>query len=104
MDTNNIIIAGRLTSDPEKRSTQSGKEVTTFTIANNGNNNVLYIKCVSFKALPDDFTQHVKKGSLVAIEGRLGSYTYDDKSGYKRKEYEIIINKALYHQEKGEIK
>lgn len=94
---NQIIIHGRLTKDPELRTTQSGKEVCTYTVAcerdyKNGDKQADFFPCVTWGGGAAFVSQYFKKGQEILIKGRLQERDYTDKEGVKRKIYEIVTD------------
>jgi single-strand DNA-binding protein len=100
MNLNKVIIVGRLTQDPEKRSIpDSGISVTSFSVATNSyfknkagekQDKTEFHNLVMFGNLADIASQYLKKGSLALFEGRLQTRTWDDKDGNKRYRTEIV--------------
>ena len=84
---NRVVMVGRMTRDPELRRTGSGTAVTSFTLALNRNYNSAdgqqadYIPCVVWNKAAEIVAQYCGKGSLVGVEGRLRSRTYDNAQG-----------------------
>lgn len=85
---NRVILVGRLTKDPVLRKTQTGKSVARFTLAVNrrfkGSNqeqSADFVSCVAWDQRADFLGQYVKKGTLISIEGRIQTGSYDDPSG-----------------------
>ena len=77
---NQLIIIGNLTSDPESRSTKSGKRVVSFTVAANRrdkDNNVDYVRVSAWEKMGDVCAQYLSKGKKVMVSGPVhaGSYT-----------------------------
>lgn len=100
---NKVIIMGRLTADPELRSTQNGTSVTQFTVAVDRNyskqgeeKQTDFINCVAWKQSADFICRHFGKGRMIAVEGRLQSRTYDDKNGAKHYITEVIVENASF--------
>ena len=99
---NKVIILGRLTQDPELRSTPSGTSVLQFTVAVDRNykqgeeKQADFINCVAWKQTAEFISKHFGKGRMIAIEGRLQSRTYDDKNGVKHFVTEVIVDKASF--------
>jgi single-strand DNA-binding protein len=101
MNLNKVIIVGRLTQDPEKRSIpDSGMSVTSFSVATNSyfknkagerQEKTEFHNLVMFGNLADIASQYLKKGSLALFEGRLQTRTWDDKEGNKRYRTEIVV-------------
>lgn len=102
MNLNKVIIVGRLTQDPEKRSIpDSGMSVTSFSVATNSyfknkagekQERTEFHNLVMFGNLADIASQYLKKGSLALFEGRLQTRTWDDKDGNKRYRTEIVAD------------
>jgi len=87
---NIVILSGNLARDPEKSYTGSGMAVTRFTIAINrytkkeGAETADFIRVTVFDKQADLVERYLKKGSKVAVEGRIqtGSYEKDGKKVY----------------------
>ena len=80
---NRVLLTGRLTRDPELRSTSSGKHVTSFSIATNeylgnGKERSEYHNVVTWDKLAETCGRYLGKGQQVAIEGRLQTRSWDD--------------------------
>lgn len=93
------IITGNLTRDPELRTTTSGSNVCSFSVAVNrtykgtdGENKeeVSYIDCVAWGKLGEVIAQYAKKGSSVLVSGRLNQRSFEGKDGVKRSRTEIV--------------
>lgn len=95
---NRTILAGRLVADPEVRYTNTEKAVTNFRLAinrgskKNGNETTDFIKCVAFGGLAKICGEYLKKGRLVAVEGRLQIRGYEAKDGQKKSATEVIVD------------
>ena len=96
---NKIIVTGRLTKDGELRSTESGKQVYSNSVAarrkfknKNDEYDTDFFNFVYWN-ISDKFSQYLKKGKSVIIEGNLQNRTYDDKDGNKRYVTEIIAER-----------
>lgn len=91
---NKVIISGRLTKDPELRSTQNGTNVAKYTIAINtgyGEKQQTDFVNISTWGKSGEFVnKYFKKGQEISIVGRLKSNTYEDKSGNKRYTLDVI--------------
>ena len=90
MSINRVVLTGRLTKDVELRATATGNNVASFTVAVDGftkdaNNNTVsqasFISCVAWSQSAKFVSTYCKKGTLVALEGRLQSRSYDGKNG-----------------------
>lgn len=100
MNLNKAIIVGRVTQDPQLRTTPSGQPVCNFSIATNriwtdsGTNEkqekAEFHNVVAWRRLAEIANQYLAKGSLVMIEGRIETRSWDDQSGNKRYRTEIV--------------
>ncbi|MFH1820652.1 MAG: single-stranded DNA-binding protein [Candidatus Nealsonbacteria bacterium] len=100
MNLNKVIIIGNLTSDPETRTTSTGQSVCNFRMATNRmwtdrNTNqkqqeTEYHTIVAWGKLAEIVSQFLTKGSLVMIEGRLRTRSWQDNAGNKRFRTEIV--------------
>ena len=96
---NTVIIMGRLTTDPELKSTQNGKSVIQFTVAidrNSKDKATDFISCVAWDKTAEFISKYFSKGRMIAVEGRLQSRTYDDKNGSKHYITEVIVSQASF--------
>ena len=93
---NKVMLIGRLGKDPEIRYTQSGSAVTNFSIAvseswtdkqGQKQEKTEWINCVAFGKQAETLEKYLKKGSLVYVEGRIqtDSYEKDGKTVYSTK-------------------
>jgi single-strand DNA-binding protein len=100
MDLNKVMIIGRLTRDPELRTTPNGASVcqiglaTNFVYTNQQSGQkveqVEYHNVVLWRKLAEIANQYLKKGRRVYIEGRLQTRSWDGKDGVKRSRTEIV--------------
>lgn len=105
---NHIVLIGRLTRDPELRTTPAGKFVTNFTLAvdrgrkdASGNKETDFIDVVVWDKQAENVHQYLKKGSLCAVEGRLQIRSYEDQKGNKRKAAEVVASSVQFLEKKG---
>lgn len=98
MSINNATIMGRLTADPELRTTNNGTFVTSFAVAvdrkytpSGQEKQTDFIDCVAWKSKADFITRYFHKGDLIAIEGEIQTRTWEDGSGKKRKAVEVLV-------------
>ena len=83
---NKVIMIGRLTKDPEVKKTSSGKSIASFTLAVNQRFNrdkTDFINCVAWEKTAEYLGNYVKKGNLIAVEGRISTRNYDGPDGKK---------------------
>lgn len=96
---NNVVLVGRLTRDPDLRTTGSGISVATFTLAvdrpytnSQGERGADFINCVIWRKAAENFANFTSKGSLVGIQGRLQTRSYDNKDGQRVFVTEVIVD------------
>ncbi len=106
---NSIIIMGRLTADPELRSTSSGLSVSTFSVAVDRNfvrageeKKTDFFNVVAWRQQADFVTKYFRKGSMIAVQGSLQTRNYEDKNGNKRIAYEIVADQISFCGSKAE--
>jgi len=92
---NKVLLAGRLTRDPEMRALASGKHVTQFSVATteyagNGKERPEYHNIVTWDRLAEICGRYLGKGQQVAIEGRIQTRTWDDDKGLRHWKTEIV--------------
>ena len=84
---NRVVLVGRLTKDPVLRKTANGASVTSFTLActrrykQEGQPDADFINTVVWNKTADSVQQYTHKGSLIGVEGRIQTRSYDDQSG-----------------------
>jgi single-strand DNA-binding protein len=94
---NKVLLAGRLTRDPEMRALASGKHVTQFTVATteyagNGKERGEFHNIVTWDRLAEVCGRYLGKGQQVALEGRLQTRTWDDEKGLRHWKTEIVAS------------
>jgi len=99
MNLNKVIIAGRVTRDPEKRTLENGNSVTSFSVATNRyytdksgskKEETEFHNVVFFGKTAEIAAEYLQKGSLTLIEGRLQTRSWEGKDGNKRYTTEIV--------------
>jgi len=106
---NRCVLVGRLTRDPELRYTSGNIAYTRFTIAVNrtfsgpsGEREADFIQCVTWRRQAENVARFVKKGSLVGVEGRIQTGSYDDKDGKRVYTTDIVCDSVQFLEPKGE--
>ena len=95
---NKVIMIGRLTKEPEVRVTASGKKVASFSIAINesksaqGNELVSYFNLNAWERTADIVENYAKKGTKVAVVGRLQNRSWDKPDGTKGYATDIVVS------------
>ena len=105
---NKVIITGRLTKDPELRSTQNGTNVAKYNIAINTGygekQQTDFINVTTWGKSGEFVSKYFKKGQAIGIVGRLNSNNYEDKNGNKRYSLEVITEDMEFIWDKKEEK
>ena len=102
---NKVIIGGRLTGDPELKTTPSGISVTSFTVAVNrrGKSDVTdFFNATAWRGTAEFICQYFRKASSICIEGSLQNRAWTDKDGNKRTTTEIVCDAATFVDSKSE--
>lgn len=100
---NVVALMGRLVADPQLRQTTTGKNVASFRIAvdrgrkdANGHNQADFFDIVAWDKSAEFICRYFQKGSMIAVEGRLQSRNYQDKSGNNRNAVEVVVNNVSF--------
>ena len=101
---NHIVIMGRLTRDPELRTTQSGVSVASFTVAcdrdfggrDGGERQTDFIDCVAWRSTGEFVSKYFHKGSMIVVSGRLQSRKWQDREGNNRTNWEINADNVYF--------
>ena len=106
---NKIVLVGRLTKDPEVRSTSAGFTTANFTVAVNrrfknkdGQYDADFLPCVAFRSTAEFIGKYFKKGSLIGVEGSVQTRSYDAQDGTKRYVTEVNVENAEFVGGKNE--
>ena len=106
---NVVVLMGRLTADPELRTTPNGISVTSFSIAVDRayqkagtERQTDFINCVAWRQTAEFITKYFQKGSMIAVNGTLQQRSYTDKDGNKRTAYDVVIDNASFCGSKNE--
>ena len=95
---NFIILLGRLTSDPQVKTSMKGKDVTLFSLAINvgkdekGESIASYFDCEAWEKIGETCAKYLHKGDLVQVNGELMHRVYMDKTNAKRDYYGVRVN------------
>lgn len=106
---NNVVLVGRLANDPEMKYTASGMPITTFRLAvdrgrksESGEDQTDWLNIVAFQKTAELVAQYCDKGSLVGIEGRIQSRTWEGQDGKRNYMVEIIANNVRFLESRAE--
>lgn len=104
MDLNKVMLIGRLIKDPEVRTTPTGTNVTSFTLATKlmwtdqagaRQEKSEFHNVVAWRKLGEICGQYLKKGARIYIEGRIQTHSWDDQTGNKRYRTEILADNMI---------
>lgn len=105
---NRVVLVGRLTKDPEFRTTPSGVEVSTFTLAVNrtftnaqGEREADFINVVVFRKQAKNVNDYLSKGSLAGVDGRVQSRSYENQEGRRVFVTEVVADSVQFLDTKG---
>lgn len=109
---NKVILIGRLTRDPELRTTPSGTATTAFSVAvdrnfvnqQTGQREADFINCVAWRKQAENISRYCSKGTQVAVEGRIQTRNYDAQDGTKRYVTEVICDNVTFLGSKNSSK
>lgn len=105
---NNVCLIGRLTRDPELRTTTSGISNCKFSIAvdgrpgANGEPHTDFINIVVWRNQAENVSKYCKKGSLVGITGRIQTGSYEDQDGNTRYTTDVVAENIRFLTSKKE--
>lgn len=99
---NAAFLMGRLTADPELKSTQSGIPVTSFTLAvdkaykSGEDRQADFIDLVAWRGTAEVICKYFRKGQMMIAEGAIQTRTYEDRNGNKRKAVEVVVSHVSF--------
>lgn len=103
---NLVVLTGRLTADPELKTTQSGISVTSFSIAVDRRyrageeRQTDFINVVAWRQSAEFVAKYFKKGNMIGIEGSIQTRKYTDKNGNNRTAFEVVANNVQFVETK----
>ncbi len=106
---NCAVIMGRLVADPELRTTSNGISVTSFAVAvdrgfvrQGEERQADFIDIIAWRQQAEFICKYFRKGSMIAIQGKIQTRTYEDRNGNKRKAVEIVADNVSFCGSKSE--
>ncbi len=97
MSLNSVVLIGRLTRDPELRTTTTGKQVVSFSIAvdkkfkpQDGSSTADFFNVTAWEKTAEFVANYLAKGRLVAVQGRLQQRSYTTQDGNQREVVEVV--------------
>ena len=105
---NHIVIMGRLTRDPELRTTQSGVSVASFTVAvdrdfvgrDGGERQTDFFDCSAWRQTGEFVSKYFHKGSMIVVSGRMQSRKFQDREGNNRTAWDIQADNVYFGESK----
>lgn len=105
---NRVTLVGRLTKDPEFRTTQSGIDVATFTLAVNrnftnaqGERETDFINIIVFRRQAENVNNYLSKGKLAGVDGRIQSRSYENQEGRRIFVTEVVADSVQFLEPKN---
>lgn len=105
---NIVIVMGRITADPELRTSNSGISYCRFSVAvdraykSGDEKKTDFINCVAWRQTAEFISRYFTKGSMIALQGSLQQESYTDRDGNKRTSYTVSVEKASFTGSKRE--
>ncbi len=105
---NCAVLMGRLTAEPELRTTNSGTSVTSFTLAvdreyqQNGERQTDFFAIVAWRQTAEWICRYFHKGSMIAVQGNLQNRRYEGNDGITRTVTELVVSHASFCGNKTE--
>ena len=106
---NSVCLMGRLTADPELKSTQSGVSVCNFRIAvdrtytpKGQEKQTDFINIVTWRSTAEFVSRYFRKGQLVAVQGSIQTGQYTDRDGNKRTAFDVVADNVFFAEKKAE--
>lgn len=106
---NSVCLMGRLTADPELKSTQSGVSVCSFRIAvdrtytpKGQEKQTDFINIITWRSTAEFVSRYFRKGQLVAVQGSIQTSQYTDRDGNKRTTFDVVADNVFFAEKKAE--
>ena len=106
---NSVCLMGRLTADPELKTTPSGVSVCNFRLAvdrtyqpKDQEKQADFIGVVAWRGTAEFVSRYFRKGQLVAVQGSIQTRQYTDKDGNKRTSFDVVADNVFFAEKKAE--
>ena len=100
---NQVVMVGRLVSDPKVEETENGKSYANLTLAvprsyknADGEYETDFVDCALWNGIAENTAEYCKKGDLVGIKGRIQTSTYENENGESRKSQKVVAEKVTF--------
>lgn len=106
---NKVILGGRLTADPELKTTSSGVSVTSFSLAvnkpprNGEAGDPLFLNCTAWRGTAEFITRYFRRASSICVVGSLSESRWTDKNGIAWREFFVLVDEAFFVDAKSEM-
>ena len=105
---NSICLMGRLTGDPELKTTQNGISVTSFRVAvdrayrsKDQERQADFIPCTAWRGTAEFISRYFRKGQRIALQGSLQTRMYTAQDGSQRTAFDVVVDNAFFCESKG---
>ena len=112
LNLNKVVLAGRITADPELKQTPSGVSVLSFTIAVNrsyvakgseqGERQADFINVVAWRGTAEFISKYFRKGSAICVTGSIQTRSWQDQQGQKRYVTEVVADEAAFVESRAD--
>ena len=105
MAYNRAILIGRLTADPELRTTTNGVNVASFRLAVDrpfGDHKADFISIQAWRQTGEFVAKYFHKGNAIGVEGSIQTGEYTDRDGNKRQSFSVVADRAFFVESKGQ--
>ena len=105
---NSVCLIGRLTKDPELKTTSSGKPMSVFTLAvtrsylKEGQPDADFIRCVAWGNTAENLCQYMKQGSMVAVVGRIQTSNFENRDGSRSYIVQVVCDTVQFLERKAD--
>ncbi|MBE6667247.1 MAG: single-stranded DNA-binding protein [Ruminococcaceae bacterium] len=110
LNLNKVVLAGRITADPELKQTTTGVSVLSFTLAVNrrfskneqGEQQTDFISMVAWRQTAEFISKYFRKGSAICVTGSIQTRNWQDSQGQRRYATEVIVDEAMFVDSRSE--
>ncbi len=111
LNLNKVVLAGRITADPELKQTPNGVSVLRFTLAVNrrfsknneqGEQQTDFITMVAWRQTAEFISKYFRKGSAICVTGSIQTRTWQDTQGQKRYATDVVVDDAMFVDSRSE--
>ena len=110
LNLNKVVLAGRITADPELKQTTTGVSVLSFSLAVNrrfskneqGEQQTDFINMVAWRQTAEFISKYFRKGSAICVTGSIQTRSWQDNQGQKRYATEVVVDEAMFVDSRSE--